>query len=673
MRLPSLRPRTWFIVGLVAVLVVSPAAGALVNIALAPGDGAPQTGETTRVSNTGLEVDVHGSTNFSVNETFPSDRRINVYTTAGNISLAADADATNASVHTTNITGTWTNVTEIQAGGNWVEVYPETKARTDVRGDIDQLSLLNRSYTDDAPDLWVEGTDGGTATVKVYDAPAGKWVAAVNESGVAVARAKADANGNATFNVPLSSQTLTLSAVGEEPPVLSNNQPTGLISDTPNEIAVDVNDPEFADGDEVRVKIYLDGSQIHSENITSNQTVTTSNYGTLDLGDHTYNVSAEDVGGNLDTLNASFSLPANVTLRNESNASQVITGINFTATAFSEDGTTVVRKTDSNQDGNISLRGLPDTEYVITIDGQGEWYDRRVYLSSIGDQSNIYLLNSTAYPTGSDDAIETTFVYEDRTDQFPQDNTTLEIQRAVDVNDDDTFAWETVAGDFWGAAGEFPFTGQYQTRYRLVITNRNTGESRVLGTHIPTEDGIKNVIVGRIIFDAENSTGRYFDAALNQSTDNIQILYQDPTDGTTDLNITVYEQGNKSNVIYTDTFAGPVGQKIVLVSLTGNQTESSWVVEYDATHDDDGPIFGQVPVGGGEFPLPIESDILATMVYIMTTFIMLLYGPRTATIGAWAGVLVLGGFTFFGWVSPPSLFFPALIAVGVTLYAEGTV
>ncbi|MFB6198720.1 MAG: hypothetical protein ABEI52_10705, partial [Halobacteriaceae archaeon] len=101
-------------------------------------------------------------------------------------------------------------------------------------------------------------------------------------------------------------------------------------------------------------------------------------------------------------------------------------------------------------------------------------YDRRAYVNSIFDQQDIYLLNSTAFPTASDEAIETRFVYEDRTGRFDQDETTLEIQRAVDKDDDGNFNWTTVAGDFWGAAGEFPFTGEYQERYRLIITNRET-------------------------------------------------------------------------------------------------------------------------------------------------------------------------------------------------------
>jgi hypothetical protein len=391
----------------------------------------------------------------------------------------------------------------------------------------------------------------------------------------------------------------------------------------------------------------------------------------FDLGDEvTWAVNASDGYGNVKNQTYTFRMPANITLRNETNASQRIQDKNITATFYSENGEIVIERSDDNEDGNISLSGLPNTEFVVTFSGSG-WHDRRAYIESIGSQQNIYLLNSTAYPTSDDSAIETTFVYEDRTSLFDQDSTTLRVQRAVDPDNDGNYTWQTVAGDYWGAAGEFPFTGEYQERYRLIIKNQQTGDQRELGTHIPTSDGVKNIIVGNIIFDAENATGTFWDAGINDNTSNLQILYTDPTNSTTDLSIKVYERGNESNTLYNRTFAGPLGTETIAIPLTDDQEDMNWVVEFQGSSGS-GPVFGKVQVGGSAYLLPIDPTILRSFALVFVTFIMALYGPRTAVMGAWAGVLAVSGLMFLGWVdvSIVAVTIAAVIAAGGTFYRE---
>jgi hypothetical protein len=245
------------------------------------------------------------------------------------------------------------------------------------------------------------------------------------------------------------------------------------------------------------------------------------------------------------------------------------------------------------------------------------------------------------------------------------------VQRAVDPDNDGNYTWQTVAGDYWGAAGEFPFTGEYQERYRLIIKNQQTGDQRELGTHIPTSDGVKNIIVGNIIFDAENATGTFWDADINRNTSNLQILYTDPTNSTKDLTIKVYERGNESNTLYNKTFAGPLGTETIAIHLTSDQEDMNWVVEFQGSSGS-GPVFGKVPVGGSAYLLPIDPTILRSFALVFVTFIMALYGPRTAVMGAWAGVLAVSGLMFLGWVnvSVVAVTIAAVIAAGGTFYRE---
>lgn len=753
--------RTWRALLVVGLLL---GAGTMLAVNNFQSDQASNISNGVTVSPTfsDFELTVQGDTEMNLSDAFPEPHTVDVNLSEGNISLAA-RNGTAATINKDEIEGTWTNVTDITAGGTWIEIYPYDKQRVDVRGDLNKIAIRAVTLDDGTEDFYIDGTDSGTGTVKLYDVTANEDIAAVDvDTGAFLDAASSDANGNVTFDIPLSAHSVELNTVDAVAPSVTNPQPTGTVrfaeptlsvdvtdgnfpndeltlqwyvngtlentttvtsngtasatvgpfpdgtynftvnatdsyglsdetanttfqidhydpvhsnpdpqgqvTTRPTEISIDVNDTDFAfDGDEIEVNISLDGSQISSENITQNQTVTTSNFGTLDLGGHQFTVNSTDSYGNFQSDTFTFEIPSNITLRNETNASQIITDKNITATFYSENGEVVVQRSDSDQDGNISLAGLPNTAFVVTFSG-GEYYDRRIYIDTIFEQDSIYLLNKTAYP----DAIATTFVYEDRTDQFDQDETTLEIQRAVDPDNDDEFQFETVAGDFWGAAGEFPFTGQFQQRYRLVVTNRETGERRVLGTHIPRADGVKNIIVGDIVFDAENATGRVFNASINHDTNNLQIYYQDPTNGTTDLNIVVYEAGNQSNEIYNDTLSGPLGTELISVQLTDNETDTNWVVRYDGQHSSGERVFAEVITGGNSYGIPIDADILASIAYVLLTFVMSLYGPRTALAGAWAGVGFLGFVMVMQWVTVPvaTITVAMLIAAGGTVYRE---
>jgi hypothetical protein len=506
--------------------------------------------------------------------------------------------------------------------------------------------------------------------------PANTQITAVGSNGKFLDTAQSDSNGNLTLDIPLSSHVVTLKDSSDNSaPTQSNSDPANnsLVSSTPSELSIDVNDTDFPDnGDNVTVEFYLDGSKIATKYTEQNGTVTTTNLpGTLDLGSHTWAVNTTDAYGNVLNNTYNFALPSNITLRNETNASEIITGKNITATFYSTNGEVVVRRSDDDQDGNISLRNLPDKSFVVTFEGEG-FYDRRAFIESIGEQQNVYLLNSTQFPTSDDSAIETIFVYEDRTGQFEQDNTTLRIERAVDPDNDSEFQFETVAGDFWGAAGEFPFTGEYQARYRLVIKNQQTGDRRVLGTHIPVASGTKNIIVGQIIFNAENQTGRWYDAGINKNTSNLQWMYQDPTNGTTDLTVTIYEHGNKSNELYNQTFSGPLGTQTGSVALTNNQTDTNWIVEFDGDHSEDGSVYGEIIVGSASFPINMDGSILAALAYAGITFLMMLYGPRVATHGAWIGVFAFAGAMTLGWIawSIPALTIAVVAAAAGSFYKE---
>lgn len=477
-------------------------------------------------------------------------------------------------------------------------------------------------------------------------------------------------NDSYGHSVTGSTYTFTVSHAAPELDESSISPANGAdVSSTPVSLEINLTDADFPrEGDSVTVTFTDEdtSSTIGTDTLSSNGTASVS--WDPSLGENNWSASATDDYGLTDSTSTfSFNTPSNITFRNESNASEIVTGAGATATFYSEDGTVVVQRTDSDSDGDISLEGLPDSQFVVVVEASG-WYDRRIYIESIFSQQNIYLLNQSAHP----DAISTTFIYEDRTGLFPQESTTLRVQRAVDVNDDDNFTWDTVAGDFWGAAGEFPFTGEFQGRYRLVIEN-SEGTQRQLGTHIPRANGTKNVIVGQLTWPAENGTARVFDGELDAGANELTAVYRDPTNDTSEVRIRVWEYRNQSNTIYDQNHtAGPYGDLAATVSLTDNETEMTWVANFTAQHGADGTLHGQVVVGGNPVGLPLDSWLLGTFGWIFITFVACLYGPRTAGLGAWVILMVAGIAMIFQWMHIPLASFVAAgaVAAGGTFYRE---
>lgn len=597
---------------------------------------------------------------------------VDVTTEDGNVTVFSTGD-TEVWIDHSNITGTWTNVTQISTGGTTIDIDPEDKQEITVGKDIDHVAWRDNTQADDGVVDFSYGGAGGNSEVTLRNVTADAELAAVDaNTNNILDKATADSNGVVTFDeLTNSDHNVLLQSTVAVPPVLSNPDPDGPQTSTVSTWEVDVNDSEFPQGDSVTAELFVDGDSKGSDTLTSNGTATVS----YNLGlekSVPYEWVATDSWGDTDTLSGTVTTPVNITFREEHNASKVITGVNATIILYSVDATTIVQRSDDNDDGNISLEGLPDKEFVAVAETD-DHYTRRVYIESIFQQQNIFLLNSTEVP--GDQAVNTTFVFEDRTGQFQPENTTLRIQRALDVDNDSTFEWLTVAGDFWGAASEFPFTGEENARYRLIVENRQ-GQRRVLGTHIPTgADDVKTVINGEIRWDAENATGLFFDAAINRTDSEIEGFYTDPTEATSEVRIQVWQLGNQSNEIYDQTFAsGPYGTLALdpIVSISGDQLDQSWVVQYTYTRNGE-TTSERVTVGAPQINLPADPWLLAAVALLFVTFAGTLYGPRTATLGAWSMIIVALGITVFGLADIPIVGIVAAVAVaaGGTMYREG--
>lgn len=590
------------------------------------------------------------------------DEELDVETEHGDIVIGGDPGV-EAWIHVEDIEGAQTVVTNISGGDDWLILDPGDKQQLELRGAVDTVRFGAVSLDDGSTDLEIEGTDGETVFLRLHDLPANEDVVLYDpQAGEILAADETDGSGvlDTDFELGGSSQDIEARTAGSFAPItLENPDPEGDVTELPDELSVDVS----ADAHPVNVTFDLDGETVGEETITANGTVTT-DVDVSDLGEHQWNVTAVDAAGQTETLNTSFRTPDQLTVREEHDPETVVDDTTLTLRFYTVDGEIAIQR--ETDDGTLNMTGLPNSDFVVFVESD-EHYDRRVYLADIFEQEDIFVLNATEFPREEDDAVASRFQYTDLTGQFPRAETTLQVQRAIDINGDGRSEWETVAGDFWGAGGEFEVVLEQGQRYQLVVEHRESGRSMNVGTHIPTADLAHEIRTSGLVMAADNATGVYANAELDEDDGVIDIVYRDPAEETDELEVAVIPQGG-GDPIHNETVAGPLGTSSVSVSLNESQLEQNWIVEIESDRHR-----AAIPVGSGAIGLPVVVPgwLLTLLMSMAVTFVGALYGPRTALLGAWAMVFVAAGVAMFGWAfSGASIVVAALVAIGASFYAR---
>jgi hypothetical protein len=637
------------------LLAASPAAWALTTSVPVQNDIPVTTSQTPTVTletGSGTDLDI---------QSFWNGSELDIHTSQGNISVTGDPGAS-AHLALDDIEGQQTQVTQIEAGSAWLNLNPGDKQRVDVRGDANTLSFQSVGVNDGSTDLQLGGPQGGTAEVRIHGLAAGESYALYDPNADTVlGQGTADGDGTLQTNVDMPDGTQTLQVRTQDDfadPTLSNPQPNGRVTETPDTLSVDVE----AEAWPANVTFYLEGEQVGTNTTSSNGTVST-NITVDQLGSYNWSAVVEDEIGQTDTINASFETPTNITFREEHNATRTIDDGNVTLRFYTVDGDIAISRPLTN--GTVDMEGLPDSSFVVFAQSD-DHYDRSIYVKSIYDQETMYLLNKTEVPRENDSAIVSRFVFEDLTGDFSKGETTVQIQRAVDPNGDNVSEYRIMTGDFWGASSEFEATLEYGVRYRLVVVNQETGARRVVGSHIPTADRILTIRVAGVIEELQQGNGVLSTAQLDAENNTLTVAYNDPLDKTNELRVVVEERGGNQTLI-NETVGGPLGAYEKTVAINDSQAETDWIATVEAN---DGQRHRQaIPVGSGVVAFPVAfPQWLVTMLLVMSvTFVGALYGPRTALLGAWAMFMVAAGAAMFGWAfGGPSVIVAGLVAVGVT-------
>lgn len=259
-----------------------------------------------------------------------------------------------------------------------------------------------------------------------------------------------------------------------EPQASNLNPPDGTkITQSKVNFSVDVSDPDFetSQGDEVQATLFVNGAEVGSETVTSNQTVTI-NHSLSEGSNVTYHWElADSYGDTTTTTEQTVTLPAELRIIDEENET-LIDNASIRLAFYIDNGTEtrVVETEISNGTVDFAALDLPaDQPFVVTASADG-YLSRRIYLRSLFDQQSIYLLSD------SDEHRDVIFELQDFSGNYPDPETVLMIQRAINGS------YRTVQSDFFGATGEFTAQLAYNERHRLVLLNTETGRMEQLGT-----------------------------------------------------------------------------------------------------------------------------------------------------------------------------------------------
>jgi len=418
-------------------------------------------------------------------------------------------------------------------------------------------------------------------------------------------------------------------------------QPTGNLQSRSVSIAAPIKDAEFASGDSVTVDIYKDGTVVDTQTISSNQTVSTTEDFTVG-GSHTYHFEAEDVFGNSVTgATETVEVPANLTVRNESDPDEILDTVQAEVTFFANNQ--VITRTTS--DGNFSLAGLPTGQTILADVEAPGYQDRRVLIRSLYQQQSVYLLNDSV------SAVNIDFQLDDATGKFTAEGTELAVQRPL--NQSGTTTYRTIVADELGADKELPTTLEQGQRYRLVVRS-TSGETRTLGSYLADGPESPEIIpIGSLSFSTNTEAGTNIGAQLRELSNSrdVQIVYSDEQDATRYLNLTVTNTDTGNEILNTS-ILNPQQRHIETVPVPAAAPDNvTFNVSYETVRVAENDTSGVILVGDTPDPAtdwPVDSTILTYAGWLFTFALAGWFGLREPRVAPLATVILASALSILG-------------------------
>jgi hypothetical protein len=614
----------------------------------------PTSGTVPLTSNSDTTVAVVGSSSTSQDiqvstNQFPDADTVNVVTDSGNLTASSPADVS-LTVDKTQITGTFTNVTDVDASGDTVTINPEDKTQFSVGGTPDKVAVPDASAIalDDGQADFVYSGPSGTTDLTVRGLPANTEVIATDQTGTLLDSASTDASGVLELT-GMSNSKHVVRLQTPSAPTLTGESPDGELQQKRPQLSVQVDDGDFPAGDSVTVDFAVDGTNEGTTTVTSNGTTSVTLSQDLVGGAHTLDVTATDSAGLVTTSSTTFQVPDRIQLKNVSDPNTNITGVSATITAIGEDG---VKQVTTNGQGELNMTGFPVYRpLIIDIENTTDYYERTTIFDSIYQQQNVYLLNDNITSR------EVRFEVTDRSGNFPADESFVIVERAVNVSGSTQFV--RVSGGGSGVVGHTATLEDGQ-RYRVAVKNDDL-DQRELGGYSADASETVNLEVGSAVIQVDNRSSYRVTGSLENSTNTVKFNLRDPTDSTSRIDVKIYERGNESNVELDKEFTGgPYGNLTVTEPV--NATVDSWVIEYEL--DRDGETQTGTIITGNRQPIePGISNFWQSLIGVSMLIVVAgLFGGVRSRIGAIVVPLFAAMLFFIGWL-------PAAVGAGAIIVA----
>lgn len=556
------------------------------------------------------------------------------------------AGTTQAAVDTTEIVGSYTTVSGIDAS-NDLTITPEDKPGVTVGGGIDSVEFGAMTVDDGTRDFSYSSTSSASITANEIGATS-ETVIAVAGDGTVLDQTTADSSGTATFS-SLDSGTYDVEIATTSDPILSGGTPSGgeTVSETPVELSINVSDADFGttQGDSVDVTFYdaSDDSEIGTDTLAANGTAT-ANWNGLEGGDNTwYAVATDSYGNEVTSQTFTFNAPNTLRLLNESDPNQLVTTDSEVEVTFFSGEQVITRTT---TDGTVDLTGLPaDETFTVQVEADG-YVTRQAVIEGIVEQQNIYLLPESI------ESVATRFTIDDPTGQFATSNTRIAVKKPITKNG--STEYEIVASDIAGEGG-YATILQRDQRYLLEVTNTETGNTRSLGPYVATEAQTVNLRIEALDFQfGSNEAGYQWDAAYENETEPaISFDWKTTTATAQTLDVTIRERGGDGTVIFDESYTEPeqVSELAIIADSVENPQATTWLVEWEATLSDGNTVSGSAVVGPSKLPVEmpnVPDQVVSVLSILVILLVAGLFSAANVTVGAIVTSLTAGGLWFVG-------------------------
>lgn len=196
------------------------------------------TGDVTYNASSGPQIKITGSHEFRSGNPFSGNEFEANTRNNGNVTFSS-ATSTQyqpaATIHVSDLTGEWTNVTALNVTDADLTINPEDKTQITVGGDTSDFAFRETGVDDGQVDFVYNGSSGGQTNVSVYDvsAPEDTLVAAVDvDDGSLLSTSYVQADGSVQLDgLSQSEHTVKLQSTPAKMEVYNESAPESLIND----------------------------------------------------------------------------------------------------------------------------------------------------------------------------------------------------------------------------------------------------------------------------------------------------------------------------------------------------------------------------------------------------------------------------------------------------------